>query len=128
MAKPRRLLSRLVPLFPSVLADPLPPGAFHPVPVALSEVGKLCEMEQSCTPADLELIGQTGFMPGLRGIPRNPVLPPALAIHATPAPRLPHQRVPTRCSNRLRAPRFELLRPSVVVRRRPQRHEPSIGT
>ena len=121
MAKPRRLLSRLVPLFPSVLADPLPPGAFHPVPVALSEVGKLCEMEQSCTPADLELIGLPGGVAVPGGTPTDAVPPSGLTKHLSLTARVHGKAVLPFRSNDLQAPLWELLRPSVVIRRRPQR-------
>ena len=121
MAEPRRLPSGLVPRFPSLLADSLPPGAFHPVPIALGEVGKLCEMEQSCVPADLELIGQTGRVAVTGGTPADAVLPSPLTEHLSLAARVHHKGVVPFRSNGLRRPLWELLRPSVVIRRRPQR-------
>ena len=108
--------------FPSLPIDAFAIRSFKPVPVALGEVRNLCALEQSAVTTEPELIHETCSVGVLRGTPTDPVgfarpvnacLRPA-GIHA--------ERVLADSPDRLRRPNFELLRPSVVIRRRPQRY------
>jgi hypothetical protein len=102
-------------------AKPLPRKIFHPVPIALGEIRKLCQIDGSARPGDFELIGETCRIPRFpRAATDTQALP---ADGMTPALTLGHhaKRIPALRELRLRPPNFELLRPSVVIRRRPQR-------
>jgi hypothetical protein len=102
-----------------------PPQVFHPVPIALSEICKLCEIDQSAGVGDLELVGQTCRVPlgrfastdtqGLTSPGRSPSREMGCVI----------QRDTVLVASRLRKPLFEVLKPSVVIRRRPQRPYPA---
>ena len=106
---------------PFVPRNSSPSWTRHPVPPLVGEICKLCQIEHGAAGTDLELIALAGRMPSPARMARNAELSSALAVHPPTASWLAHQGVTTRGSNRLRAPLFELLRPSVVIRRRPQR-------
>jgi len=97
----------------------------HPVPIALGEVSDLAEIEQATGTRNLELIGlPSGMSPGALSS-TNPVSPPGFAEHLPPT-GLHEKRIPAFLVNDLRRPAFELLSPSVVIRRRPQRDNPFV--
>ena len=112
----------LSPMFPR---NSLPRQIFHPVPIALGEICKLCQIDGSAGIRDSELVGQTcripvpGFAPtdtqALTAV--TPV--PTFAVRALEVLEVP-VAVPA-----IRPPAFELLSPSVVIRRRPQRPNPT---
>ena len=110
---------------PFITRKTFPRQIFHPVPIALGEVCKLCQIDGSAGIGDLNPVSESCrvAMAGLRTTdtptlgPSGPtsagkplgvvVLDPVLDV------RLP------------RAPKWEVLKPSVVIRRRPQRPHPS---
>ena len=106
---------------PFVPANPRPFWTTHPVPVDVGEICKLCHIEQGAAVAELELIAQAGRLTVPARVSRNPVPSSALAVHATPSCRRRHEVVSPLGMSDLRAPQFEILRPSVVIRRRPKR-------
>ena len=98
---------------------------FHPVPVALGEICKLCEIDGSAGVGDLESVSEScrmamaGFAPtdtpGLASSVGSSAGKLARVIELPPVFDVRHPR----------APKFEVLKPSVVIRRRPQRPHPS---
>ena len=110
----------LVNRFPPVTRYALAAWRTHPVPIAFGEVSDLAEIEQATGTRDLELVGLPRGITsgGLRST--NPVSPPGFAEHLPPR-GMHAKRVPAFLVQDLRRPAFELLRPSVVIRRRPQR-------
>ena len=112
----------LVNRFPPVTRYALAAWRTHPVPIALGEVSDLAEIEQATGTRDLELIGLPSRVSGGGGCSTNPVLPTGFAEHL-PSPGGHAIRVPAFLVQDLRRPAFELLAPSVVIRRRPQRDQ-----
>ena len=108
----------LSPMFPR---NSLPRQIFHPVPIALGEICKLCQIDGSARVRDRELVGQTCRIPLTGFTPRNSN---PFATSRSTAPGsigAIAELITTGSSHRLRSPDFELLRPSVVIRRRPKR-------
>lgn len=112
--------SCLVNRFPPVTRYALSAWAAHPVPIALREVRDLAEIEQTTGTRNLELIGFALGRAGTGISPANPVSLPRFTEHFPPT-GLHKKPVPAFLAKDLRRPDFELLRPSVVIRRRPQR-------
>ena len=92
------------------------------MPVLLSEIRKLCEISDRARVADLELIGHSPWIAVSVRRSANPVPTAPFAEHLTLTARVHDVREPFRLHDRLRRPDFEFLRPSVVIRRRPQRN------
>ena len=115
------LTPRRIHRFPPVTSHTLAGWAFHPVPVALGEVSYLAQVEQATVTRDLEGVGLSSGVAVRRGIATHPVSPPPLTEHLPPAGSDDPSAIGrfTRC--RAKPPRWELLRPAVVIRRRPQR-------
>ena len=108
-------------LGPFLTADSFPPGTRHPEPLPVGEVGNLSHVGEGAAVADLELVAKAGRMATPAWVPGNSVLPSALAIHPAPLGRTSDELVLPLSRMDLRPPLWELLRPSVVIRRRPQR-------
>ena len=91
------------------------------MPIALGEICKLCEISSGAGLGNAELIGQargismsgTGAGNSKSPTPLQIPLAGGLGHHA--------KFVATRDGSGLRPPDFELLRPAVVIRRRPKR-------
>ena len=94
---------------------------FHPVPVALSEVSYLAHVEQTTVTRDLERVGLTARVPLTARAPANPQFHSRFTEHLALPARVHGEDVATCFERRAQRPRWELLRPSVVIRRRPQR-------
>ena len=126
--KPRPLISRtcLMHREPSIPRNPLPRWCTHPVPIHIRETCKLSHIEHGAAPTDFELIAKSRRMPTTRWIPTDPMPTSAFAIHLSSTARVRAKLIPVRGSNDLRSPDFEVLIPTVVIRRRPQRDKPSI--
>ena len=116
----------LVNRFPPVTRYALAAWRTHPVPIALSEVADLAEIEQATGTRDLELIGLRSGISSRGLCSTNPVPLPGFTEHLTPA-GTHAELVPAFLVKRLRRPNFELLSPSVVIRRRPQRDKPFVS-
>lgn len=107
------------------LANSLSGEAFHPIPIALGEVSKLCEIEHSHRIRDGELVGETGRVTACRRAARNPdPLTTTTVVLGVPGGQL-KTGVSTLLKTAIRYPAFEVLRPSVVIRRRPHRPNPA---
>ena len=110
-----------VPAFPIRPIDSGVGGVLHPLPVALGEMRKLCEVEQSCVGADFESICETRRIPIPGSGSTNPHPPSSGALGMPSSTGGIEERVPIAYSQRLTYPLWELLSPSVVIRRRPKR-------
>jgi hypothetical protein len=98
---------------------------FHPVPIALGEICKLCQIDGSAGIGDLEPVSESCrvAMAGLRTTDTPALASPGctsagksscvVVLDPVFDVRLP------------RAPKWEVIKPSVVIRRRPQRPHPS---
>ena len=120
--KPPHLLAgaRLIDLLPMSTTKPFAIECFHPVPIDLGEVRKLCQIDGSARIRRFELIGQTCRISAPRLTSRYPKPCPAFGVTAPSAVGHLVQGVSAVVSRELRPPKFELLRPSVVIRRRPK--------
>ena len=103
------------------LRNPVSSEVFHPVPIALGEICKLCEINGSAGIRDRELVGQTCRVPASAFGPANAYPLSAGRGSARRSARSTHKSAAALFVKRLRRPDFELLRPAVVIRRRPQR-------
>ena len=110
-----------VPAFPISPSNPFSGPGAHPIPIALGEVRKLCEIEKSCVGADFESICETSREPLHLVSPAEPDPITAGALRVPPSSGISGQDVLPRVLDGLRYPLFELLSPSVVIRRRPKR-------
>ena len=107
---------------PPVSTDPLAIWASHPVPLALGEMRHFSEIPETAVLGDLELVHQA---PGpARGNWRagNPDPTSCFAEHLSSPAGLSVEVVTPAAVSNLRRPRWELIRPAVVIRRRPQRN------
>ena len=116
--------TRLVNRRPPVTRYALSSWARHPVPIAFGEMSKLCVVDESARVTHPESI----CFPFGRA---NPGLSPADKARLTAdrdapagAIRLTDESLPVLDITAIRYPAFEFLRPSVVIRRRPQRMHP----
>ena len=103
------------------LRNPSPRQVFHPIPIALGEICKLCEIDGSAGIGHRELIGQSCRIPSLRGIPSNANALASDRVTSAGPTRPTAKCVAVLIQSRLNPPDFELLSPAVVIRRRPQR-------
>ena len=71
-----------VPVFPLSPLDPFSGPGTHPIPIAIGEMRKLCEVEQSCVGADFESICETGRKPLhlMRSADPDPITTGALRV------------------------------------------------
>ena len=124
--RPPVMRSLLVNRFPPVTRYALAAWRVHPVPIAFREVSDLAEIEEATGTRNLESVGHSMGIPMLGRDSANPVSPPRFTEHFA-ATGMHAKAVPAFLKKHLRRPDFELLSPSVVIRRRPQRNQPFIG-
>ena len=106
---------------PALPRFPLPEWSGHPVPVDLRQCSNLADIEQRAAVRDLEGIGEPSWIARGRRRPTNSKAHAALAKHLSLTARIRAERVSAARPNRLRAPRFKVVSPAVVVSRGPQR-------
>ena len=94
---------------------------FHPVPIALGEICKLCEIDGSAGIGHPEPIGQSCRIPSLQGTPPNAKRLTADSTTSPPEVGKMAKSIAVLLVSGLNRPDFELLRPAVVIRRRPYR-------
>ena len=117
-------MSRLIDVFPAVATDPLSVQTFHPVPVAESEVRKLCQVEHSARGGHTKLIRKACWLTCSRWRTAD-AMPVSAGQHEAGSPTgILHEGLAVNHHLALRAPAWELLRPAVVIRRRPKRDDP----
>ena len=110
-----------VPVGPALSADPFSVEGFHPLPIDLGEVSKLCQIEQTNVAGHFECVRKTRRVPLLLGRPANTDAAARAALGVTPAAGVKSELPTSLFELGLKAPLFELLRPAVVIRRRPKR-------
>ena len=110
-----------VPAFPVDPTNPLVSGVLHPLPIDLREMRKLCEVEKSCVGADFEGICETRREAVLGRRPTDPQPSTGTPCLVTTSAGLEEKSPISLKKLNLSYPRFELLRPSVVISRRPKR-------
>ena len=115
------LTPRRIHRFPPVTSHTLAGWSFHPVPVALREVRHLAEVEQATVTRNLEGVGFSSGVARCRGMAADPMPASGLAEHLAPAAGVITPGVLPVSAVSAKRPRWELLRPAVVIRRRPQR-------
>ena len=115
----------LVNRFPPVTRYALAAWRVHPVPIAFREVSDLAEIEEATGTRNLEGVGHSMGIPMLGSDSANPVSPPRFTEHLAPT-GIGEKAVSAFLEKHLRRPDFELLSPSVVIRRRPQRNQPAV--
>ena len=103
------------------LRNSRPRQVFHPVPIALGEICKLCQIDHPHGVGDRELVGQTPRIAASALAPANANPLSAVGDSAARTVRGSGEFVSALLVKSLRRPDFELLRPSVVIRRRPKR-------
>ena len=115
----------LVNLFPPVTSYSGTAWRRHPIPISLGEVSKLCEIESSARVGDGEPVGETGriSVKGFAATNSEP-FPTTTVVFGVTGGTLEEDASVLRVSA-IRPPDFEYLRPSVVIRRRPQRPNPT---
>ena len=120
-----RTTTALVNLFPPVTSYSGTAWSRHPIPISLGEVSKLCDIESSARVGDGEPVGETGriSVSGI-GATNSEPFPTSTVISGVTGRHLMDQ-VPALLKTAIRYPAFEYLRPSVVIRRRPQRPNPT---
>ena len=111
---------------PPVPSNALTEWTRHPVPVDVGQICHLADIEERAATRDLELIGEPSWIAAGFRRPTNTKPHTALAKHLALAARVLEERVPAARPCRLRAPRFKVTSPSVVVCRGPQRDEPPV--
>ena len=125
--KPRPPAMRpcLVNRFPPVTRYALSAWALHPVPFDLGEVRKLGVIDEPTRVGHRELIGQACRIALSNGASTDTPMLPTESSTPRRIGGAVHKGLPICVENSIRPPNFELLRPSVVIRRRPQRTYPS---
>ena len=117
--------TRLVNRFPPVTRYALSAWARHPVPIALGEMRQLGVIDEPARVTHRELVG---FPCGVAVSGFAPADTPPLATGSNPragAIGPLGERVSALLKSSIRPPRFEVLSPGVVIRRRPQRLHPT---
>lgn len=110
-----------VPVFPNVPRDPFPGPGTHPVPIALGEVSKLSEIEQTRVGSHFECVRETRWEPRHFMGPADPDPIAGTALRVTLSPGvLEHGPTGLRVKE-IAYPNWEFLGPAVVIRRRPKR-------
>ncbi len=102
-------------------AQTLPGEIFHPVPIALGEMRKLCDINSSHGIRNRELIGQSCRRAVSRRASTDTQTLPTVGDTSAFTPRVMNELHSLKAGCDARRPDFELLRPSVVIRRRPKR-------
>jgi len=110
-----------VPVFPPRSVNSFAIQRFHPVPIDLGEMRKLCEVEKSCSTADLEGVYETRCVPVFIGRTADPDPSASTALRMPSSTGLVEEDPPIRRNRLLTQPNWEVLSPSVVIRRRPKR-------
>ena len=110
-----------VPVFPPIPTDPFSGPGTHPIPVAISEVSQLCEIEQTRVGSHFECVRETRWIPRVIVGPADPDPITGAALRVTSAAGVDEKSPRTLRRDRLAYPAWERLGPSVVIRRRPQR-------
>lgn len=113
--------SSCVPAFPISTGNTLVRGVLHPVPLALSEVRKLCQIEQTRVGAHFECVRCPTREPILRNHPADPEPSASGTLRVTTAAGIQEDSPPTLRRLDLAYPLWERLSPTVVIRRRPKR-------
>ena len=110
-----------VPVEPTLSTDPTGSWSFHPLPIDVGEVSKLSQIEKTRIGSHFEPVRETRWKSTGERAPANPNVIPRAALGMAPSPGVNAELPPSLFELGLKAPLFELLRPSVVVRRRPKR-------
>ena len=110
-----------VPVGPALSADPFSIEGFHPLPIDIGEVSKLCQIEQTNVAGHFECVRETRRETLLLGGAANTKAAARAALGVTPAAGVQSVVTTSLYELGLKRPLFELLRPAVVVRRRPER-------
>ena len=110
-----------VPVEPTLSTDPTGSWSFHPLPIDVGEVSKLSEIEQTRVFGHFEAVRETRRKATGGRASANPDVITGTALRVTLSPGVVSELPPSLYELGLKAPLFELLRPSVVVRRRPKR-------
>ena len=113
--------SSCVPAFPISSGHTLVRGVLHPLPIDVGEVRKLCEIEQTRVGSHFECVRETRGEPvfGRRSTDTQPATRTALGM--TSPTGVNSEEPPSLFDLGLERPLWEILKPSVVVRRRPER-------
>ena len=110
-----------VPAFPISPADPASSWISHPLPIDIGEVSKLCEIEQTNVGGHFECVRETRGKPRLNWTSTNPDPSSTGTLRVTTAAGI-EEKAPTSLKKlNLSYPSWEVLSPSVVIRRRPVR-------
>ena len=110
-----------VPVFPPISTDPFSVQGFHPLPIDVGEVSKLCQIEQTNVAGHFECVRETRRETLFLGRPANTNSAARAALGVTPAAGVQSELPRSLYELGLKRPLFELLRPAVVIRRRPER-------
>ena len=110
-----------VPVGPALSADPFSVEGFHPLPIDFGEVSKLCQIEQTNVAGHFECVRETSRESRLRSRSANPEPASGGALRVASSAGIKSELPRSLYELGLKAPLFELLRPAVVVRRRPKR-------
>ena len=113
--------SSCVPAFPVSSANSAASWAFHPLPIDVGEVRKLSEIEQTRVLGHFEPVRETRRKSTGDRASTNPNVISGAALRVTSSPRISPKNPASLFELGLNRPLFELLRPSVVIRRRPKR-------
>ena len=110
-----------VPVEPTLSTDPTGSWSFHPLPIDVGEVSKLSQIEKTRIGSHFEPVRETRWKSTGERAPANPYVIPGTALRVPPSSGIHAKPSTSLFELGLKAPLFELLRPSVVVRRRPKR-------
>lgn len=110
-----------VPVEPLISGDPGTSWVSHPLPIDIREVSKLCEIEEANVGSHFERVRETRGKPSLNWASANPEPSSAGTLRVTTSAGLEEKSPRSLKKLNLTYPRFELLGPSVVIRRRPVR-------
>ena len=110
-----------VPVFPPISTDPGIGGVFHPLPIDFGEVSKLSQIEQTNVGGHFECVRETSGESRLGRRSANPEPAARRALGVPPSAGVKSELPRSLYELGLKAPLFEILRPAVVIRRRPKR-------
>ena len=113
--------SPCVPAFPVSSANSASRWTFHPLPIDLGEVRKLCKIEQAGVRSHLEPIRKSRRKSRHDRASANTDVISRAALRVPFSAGVTSEVVTPHAVDSLRHPDWEVLRPSVVIRRRPQR-------
>ena len=113
--------SSCVPVGPTFSGDFLVAGVLKPVPIAFGEVRKLCQIEQTRVGSHFECVRETRGI-SIEGMgPADPQPFAAGTLRVTSAAGISEESPLSLKRVNLAHPDWEVLSPSVVIRRRPKR-------